>query len=78
MQVDIGQERGCCYVRNLRPLLIHGSYLADLSNCSTTTKVSRIQEFLDVENVPDLTTEEVEAIQAAGANLHKKVYRFGE
>jgi hypothetical protein len=50
-------------------------------NCSTTSKVSRIQEFFDVENVPDLTTEEVEAIEAAGAKLHKRVFLkhlFGE
>jgi len=41
---------------------------------TTTSKVSRIQEFLDVEQVPDLTAEEIEAIEAAGAKLHKRVY----
>jgi len=48
---------------------------------TTTSKVSRIQEFLDVESIPDLTTEEVEAIEAAGAKLHKRVFLrhlFGE
>jgi hypothetical protein len=50
-------------------------------NCSTTSKQSRLQEFLDTENVPDLTAEEVDAIEAAGAELHKRVYLshiFGE
>ncbi|KAF8812139.1 Aldo/keto reductase [Phlegmacium glaucopus] len=48
---------------------------------TTTSKVSRIQEFLDVQNVPDLTAEEVKAIEAAGAKLHKRAYLrhlFGE
>jgi len=48
---------------------------------TTTSKVSRIQEFLDVEKIPDLTAEEVETIEAAGAKLHKRVYLrqvFGE
>ncbi|KAF8798151.1 Aldo/keto reductase [Phlegmacium glaucopus] len=48
---------------------------------TTTSKVSRIQEFLDVQNVPDLTAEEVEAIEAAGAKLHMRAYLrhlFGE
>jgi hypothetical protein len=48
--------------------------MVDLSNCSTTSKESRLQEFLDTENVPDLTAEEVDAIDAAGAKLHKRVY----
>ena len=48
--------------------------MADLLNCSTTTKKPRLQEFLDTENVPDLTAEEVDAIDAAGAKLHKRVY----
>jgi spore coat polysaccharide biosynthesis predicted glycosyltransferase SpsG len=54
--------------------LFHGSNLVDLSNCSTTSKVSRIQEFFDVENLPDLTKEEVEAIEAAGAKLYKRAF----
>lgn len=48
---------------------------------TTTSKVSRIQECLDVENLPDLSAEEVDAIEAAGAKLHKRVYLrhlFGE
>jgi len=48
---------------------------------TTTSKASRVQEFLDTEHVPDLTAEEVDAIDAAGAKLHKRVYLphlFGE
>jgi diketogulonate reductase-like aldo/keto reductase len=48
---------------------------------TTTSKVSRIQELLDVENIPDLTAEEVEAIETAGAKFHKRVFMkhvFGE
>jgi diketogulonate reductase-like aldo/keto reductase len=41
---------------------------------TTTSKQSRIQEFLDTENVPDLTAEEVDAIETAGAKLHKRIY----
>jgi hypothetical protein len=55
--------------------------LVDLSNCSTSSKVSRLQEFLDAEHVPDLTAEEVDAIEAEGAKLHKRFYLshlFGE
>ena len=33
-----------------------------------------MQEFIDVENIPDLTAEEVKAIEAAGANLHKRIF----
>jgi len=41
---------------------------------TTTSKQSRIEEFLDTENVPDLTAEEVDAIETAGAKLHKRIY----
>ncbi|KAJ3514355.1 hypothetical protein NLJ89_g2431 [Agrocybe chaxingu] len=48
---------------------------------TTTTKVERIREFLDVENVPDLTPEEIQAIDEGGSKLHKRVFMghvFGE
>ncbi|TFK42440.1 NADP-dependent oxidoreductase domain-containing protein [Crucibulum laeve] len=41
---------------------------------TTTSKASRIKEFQDVEDLPDLTTEEVKGIDEAGAELHKRVY----
>jgi hypothetical protein len=40
----------------------------------TTTKVSRIQEFIDTEGVPDLTAEEIHDIEEAGGKLHKRIY----
>jgi aryl-alcohol dehydrogenase-like predicted oxidoreductase len=48
---------------------------------STSTKAERIQEFLSVENLPDLTAEEIDAIEEAGSKLHKRVFMrhaFGE
>jgi len=40
-----------------------------------------MKEFLDTETVPDLTPEEIQAIDEEGAKLHKRVYMrrvFGE
>ncbi|KAF8643758.1 hypothetical protein AX16_008777 [Volvariella volvacea WC 439] len=48
---------------------------------TTTSKASRIEEFLDVVNVPDLTEEEIQAIDDAGEKVHKRMYMravFGE
>jgi len=48
---------------------------------TTTSKVSRIEELFDTENVPDLTPEEIKAIEEGGSKLHKRVYMrhvFGE
>ena len=70
--MDPGQERGCCYVSMPSPSMIY--LVFNLSNCSTTSKESRLHEFLDTENVPDLSAEEIDAIEAAGAKLHKRVY----
>ncbi|PFH54224.1 hypothetical protein AMATHDRAFT_135764 [Amanita thiersii Skay4041] len=47
----------------------------------TTTKESRIKEFIDAENVPDLTTEEINAIEDSGSQIHKRIFMrhvFGE
>ena len=41
---------------------------------STSTKVARIKEFLDTEHVPDLTKEDIEAIEEAGSKLHQRIY----
>lgn len=41
---------------------------------TTTSKASRIKEFLDTKNVPDLTEEEVHVIEEAGEKLHKRIY----
>jgi len=48
---------------------------------TTTSKIERIKEFQDTENIPDLSAEEVKAIKEAGSKLHKRVYMrhvFGE
>jgi hypothetical protein len=48
---------------------------------STTSKEARIKEYLDTINVPDLSVEEIEAIEQAGSKLHKRMYMrlvFGE
>ncbi|KAG6907425.1 hypothetical protein DXG01_008997 [Tephrocybe rancida] len=48
---------------------------------TTTSKVSRIKEFLGTEAIPDLTAEEIRAIEEAGEKLHKRIFMghvFGE
>jgi len=40
-----------------------------------------MNEFLDTETVPDLTPEEIKAIEEGGAKLHKRIFMrhvFGE
>ncbi|KAK7693472.1 hypothetical protein QCA50_003040 [Cerrena zonata] len=41
---------------------------------STTSKAERLQEYLDVETLPDLTTEEIEEINAEGSKVHHRVF----
>lgn len=41
---------------------------------TTSTKVERILEYLDTENVPELIPDEIEDIEAAGAKLHKRFF----
>lgn len=41
---------------------------------STSSKVSRIKEFLDTVNVPDLTAKEVQSIDDAGSGIHKRIF----
>ncbi|KAI6028681.1 NADP-dependent oxidoreductase domain-containing protein [Pisolithus orientalis] len=38
---------------------------------TTSAKVERVQEYLDTENAPELTPDEIEDIEAAGAKFHK-------
>ncbi|KAJ6597076.1 NADP-dependent oxidoreductase domain-containing protein [Mycena vulgaris] len=48
---------------------------------TTSSKEERIKEYLQTSKVPDLTAEEIEAIDVAGAKLHKRVFMrhvFGE
>ncbi|KAJ7444915.1 NADP-dependent oxidoreductase domain-containing protein [Mycena latifolia] len=41
---------------------------------TTSSKEARIKEYLETSNVPDLTVDEIQAIDAAGARLHKRVF----
>ncbi|KAH7889387.1 NADP-dependent oxidoreductase domain-containing protein [Phlebopus sp. FC_14] len=41
---------------------------------TTSSKAERIREYLDTENVPDLTAEEIELIETTGAKLHKRFF----
>jgi len=43
---------------------------------STSAKMGWIKEFLDTEQVPDLSKEEIEAIEEAGSKLHHKICVF--
>jgi len=48
---------------------------------TTSSKVSRIKEAVDAENVPDLTVDEMQVIDDAGSRYHKRYYMhsaFGE
>lgn len=47
----------------------------------TTSQEGRIAEFINAFDVPDLTEDEILAIDDAGSKLHKRVYMravFGE
>ncbi|THH33950.1 hypothetical protein EUX98_g208 [Antrodiella citrinella] len=41
---------------------------------STSNKVERLKEYLDVENIPELTGEEMQAIKTEGAKEHHRVF----
>ncbi|KAJ7507349.1 oxidoreductase [Mycena galericulata] len=41
---------------------------------TTSSKEARIKEYLSVTGVPDLTPEELQAIDSAGAKLHKRIF----
>jgi len=48
---------------------------------TTSSKEARIREYLETAKVPDLTAEEIQAIEEAGAKLHKRIFMrnvFGE
>lgn len=40
----------------------------------TTTKAERLQEYLAVGSLPDLTDAEVEEIEKTGSTLHKRFF----
>ena len=40
--------------------------------------MTRIKEFIDTEQVPDLSVEEIYAIDDAGSKLHKRHYWIGK
>ncbi|GBE82184.1 NAD/NADP-dependent indole-3-acetaldehyde reductase [Sparassis crispa] len=42
---------------------------------STSSKEERIKEYLEVETLPDLTAEEVGAIDVAGSKVHHRVFQ---
>lgn len=47
----------------------------------TSSKEARIKEYLEAFQVPDLTAQEIQAIDDAGAKLHKRIFMrhvFGE
>ena len=41
---------------------------------STSTQMARIKEFQDTEHVPDLSKEEIGAIEEAGSKLHQRIF----
>ncbi|KAG8217876.1 NADP-dependent oxidoreductase domain-containing protein [Butyriboletus roseoflavus] len=41
---------------------------------TTSSKAERIREYIDTENIPELTTQEVELIDTTGAKLHKRFF----
>jgi diketogulonate reductase-like aldo/keto reductase len=43
--------------------------------CSTTRTESRIQEYVDAAQVPDLTVEDMAAINHAGATTHYRHFK---
>ncbi|KAG5639783.1 hypothetical protein DXG03_003563, partial [Asterophora parasitica] len=46
----------------------------DVIVVTTSSKVSRIKEFIDTESVPDLTSEEIHEIEETGGKLHKRIF----
>ncbi|CAL1704615.1 unnamed protein product [Somion occarium] len=41
---------------------------------TTTSKAERLLEYLDVETIPDLTSEEVKEIEETGSEVHHRVF----
>jgi len=41
---------------------------------STSAKMARIKEFLDTEHVPDMSKEEIGAIEETGSKLHQRIW----
>lgn len=55
-------------------LIYSNFFLINVFGISTSSKTERIREFLDAENLPNLTAEEIEAIDVAGKKLHKRIF----
>ena len=58
-----------CHVSNSKLLTIH-HFLHVFATCRTSFKESRLKEYLDALNVPALTSEEEQAIDEAGSEVH--------
>lgn len=75
-------SKGCAHHRNVSHPLHGGVVVQNLdSPPRTTSKDSRMKEYLDTANVPDLTEEELQAIDSAGEQFYKRIYVrhvFGE
>ncbi|KIY43475.1 hypothetical protein FISHEDRAFT_62562 [Fistulina hepatica ATCC 64428] len=41
---------------------------------STSSKVERLQEYLETPSLPDLTPEEIATIEIEGGKLHKRIF----
>ncbi|KAN0079917.1 NADP-dependent oxidoreductase domain containing protein [Tylopilus felleus] len=41
---------------------------------TTSSKAERIREYLDTENVPELTPEELQLIETTGTKIHRRVF----
>jgi len=55
-------------------IYVSGSWAMIDVQSSTSGKVARIKELLDTEHVPDLTKEEIGAIEEAGSKLHQRIW----
>lgn len=58
------RRRDCYFLTNL-PFLL---------SFRTSSKASRIHEFQDAINVPDLTDDEIRTIEKEASKLHKRVW----
>lgn len=47
---------------------------ANVGSISTSSKVERMKDYLDTANVPELTAEEMNSIESAGAQRHEKFF----
>lgn len=70
-QVASSEGYYCCDVG----ISYHPSkYAVDSFLYRTSSKATRMKEFLDTEEVPELTIAEIQAIEDAGSKMHKRHY----